>query len=145
MPLNYYDYFCLSLQDGSVDFQEIADLITRKNPQLELSDFEFVMMPYEVNQPRNVSCIQGHNIPWNNHDKDMVDISLLYPDIVFKLHGESSDDKWEAYYKNGSYQFCFAQTIYPPYDLEKLEIYPDEEALYSEGFDYIYDYDCEID
>jgi hypothetical protein len=43
---------------------------------------------------------------WYEHDKDMVAMSLEFPGVIFKLHGEGeeSGDIWDSYYLNGKTQ-----------------------------------------
>ena len=62
------------------------------------------------------------NAKWYDHDKDMLRLSLLYPNILFELQGdgEESDDMWVTWYKNGKKQHCPAEIIYPPFDESKL-------------------------
>lgn len=45
---------------------------------------------------------------WYEHTEDMLEISKLFPDVLFRLHGigEASDDVWTEYYKNGLMQAC---------------------------------------
>ena len=60
---------------------------------------------------------------WYGHNKDMKELSLLFPGYVFKLHGEGEDgeDLWDKYYVDGKEQVCNAIITYPPFDPEKLE------------------------
>jgi hypothetical protein len=43
---------------------------------------------------------------WYEHDKDMIEMSMKFPLVLFKLHGEGeeSGDIWDAYYLNGKSQ-----------------------------------------
>jgi Fe-S oxidoreductase len=69
---------------------------------------------------------------WYEHDEDMVRLSKMFPDIVFKLtgEGETPDGLWECYYKNGKIQHCPARIIYDDFDEEKLEEWVDPYAKY---------------
>lgn len=60
---------------------------------------------------------------WYDHQEEMIKLSNEFPDIVFYLHGEGEDngDLWNKYYKNGKYQECYAEIIYPVYDESKLK------------------------
>lgn len=60
---------------------------------------------------------------WYDHIKDMVELSKQFPDVVFELEGdgEESGDMWKEYYKNGLYQDCPAQIIFPGYNPDLLE------------------------
>lgn len=54
-------------------------------------------------------------IKWYEHDRDMLDISMKFPDTVFVLsgEGEESGDLWKTYYKNGVKQDAPAIITYP--------------------------------
>jgi hypothetical protein len=59
---------------------------------------------------------------WYDHDDDMKKVSLKYPEIIFKLHGEGeeSGDIWDKYYKNGKVQKAAAKISYDEFDESKL-------------------------
>ena len=61
-------------------------------------------------------------VKWYDHDDDMIEVSKLFPGVLFALHGEgdNSEDMWDAYYLNGKMQYCGAEIVYPPFDPEKL-------------------------
>lgn len=67
------------------------------------------------------SCYDA--VKWYDHDDDMIEVSKMFPDVLFCLHGEgeTSEDMWDAYYLNGKMQYCGAEIVYPPFDPEKLE------------------------
>ena len=59
---------------------------------------------------------------WYNSRKDMMEFSKLFPNVVFELEelGESNEDMWKTYFKNGKYQECQAIITYEDYDPNKL-------------------------
>jgi hypothetical protein len=59
-----------------------------------------------------------YGVKWYNHEKDMNQLSLLYPDVLFALEGkgEGDDDMWISYYQAGKSQHCQAEIIYPEYN-----------------------------
>lgn len=59
---------------------------------------------------------------WYSHEKDMIQLSLKYPEVVFLLcgEGEESGDLWNQYFKNGKKQDCFATIVYDDFDESKL-------------------------
>lgn len=61
-------------------------------------------------------------VKWCDHDKDMIEVSKLFPNVLFCLHGEgeSNEDLWNTYYLNGKAQDCPATVVYPPFDPTKL-------------------------
>lgn len=56
------------------------------------------------------------NAKWYECDVDMYEMSLVFPSVIFHVHGDGddSDDLWEAHYHDGSMQRCCADI--PPYD-----------------------------
>ena len=60
---------------------------------------------------------------WYDNEKEMLELSKEFPDVLFKLHGigEESEDIWNEYFMNGKNQYCKAEFIIPPFDRNKLE------------------------
>lgn len=61
-------------------------------------------------------------VKWYSHEVDMIGLSLLFPNIVFELHGEGedNDDVWNKYFKNGKMQICKAKVTFDKYDESEL-------------------------
>jgi hypothetical protein len=57
---------------------------------------------------------------WYSQERDMLELSLQFPDVRFCLHGngEDDDDLWDEYWENGCYQHCHSEI--PPYDPSKM-------------------------
>lgn len=55
------------------------------------------------------------SLKWYNHEDDMKEISLAYPDIIFILHGEGEEtgDVWKAYYSNGESEKVMVEFTFP--------------------------------
>ena len=60
---------------------------------------------------------------WYDHEEDLKELSLKFPDVVFEVYGdgEESDDLWYKYFKNGRMQYCPCHFEFDPYDESKLE------------------------
>lgn len=60
---------------------------------------------------------------WYSQDVDMWELSVQFPQILFRLHGEgeSADDLWDEYWQNGSFQHCHEEI--PPFDRAKMQSY----------------------
>ncbi len=59
---------------------------------------------------------------WYDWEKDMLSISSVFPDILFKLDGggDDTEDKWSAYFLNGKTQFCPVTFVQDKFDSKKL-------------------------
>ena len=102
-----------------------------KNPDVVLDDYGEVVVEYDSKILEDFEIIkitEDDSIPfikrvtWYNHENDMKELSILYPEVVFKLRGfdEQSGDSWVKYFKNGKMQIGYTEIIRPPYDENKL-------------------------
>lgn len=59
---------------------------------------------------------------WYEQEEDMYKLSLQFPDVRFRLHGngEDQDDLWDEYWQNGSYQHCHAYI--PSFDPNQMKL-----------------------
>ena len=60
---------------------------------------------------------------WYEHEEDMKELSLKFPDIVFDVYGdgEETEDLWHKYFKNGKMQYCPVRFEFDDFDESKLE------------------------
>lgn len=60
---------------------------------------------------------------WYEHEEDMKELSLKFPDTLFDLFGDGEDteDYWHKYFKNGKMQYCPVHFEYDDFDESKLE------------------------
>jgi hypothetical protein len=60
---------------------------------------------------------------WYDHEEEMVALSLKYPDYVFILdgRGESPDDVWRSFYKNGKFYDWSLEYTLPEFDEYQLQ------------------------
>jgi len=66
----------------------------------------------------NYAIGDGQNrCKWYDHDKDMLEMSLVYPDVTFILTGEGEDtpDFWQTKYKDGKMANVTGEVVYPEF------------------------------
>lgn len=97
--MGYYTRFELSIKSGD-----------------RQTDFEEIVSKYVDFNPFDETC------KWYDCEKDMREISKLYPETVFQLEGEGeeSGDIWKAYFKNGLMQKSEAIITFEEFDENKL-------------------------
>ena len=68
------------------------------------------------------------SIKWYDHERDIIKLSKLYPDVIFDLYGEGEDneDIWHKYFLNGKIQRCPARIAFDNFDEQKLFEYIEE-------------------
>ena len=97
--MGYYTNYEVSVENGSIDLDEL---------KISLEEFsKYVFYNFKLNQAT-----------WYEHESDMREVSVHYPNIVLALHGEGEEakDMWCKYFKNGKMQICKAVVSYLPYD-----------------------------
>ena len=59
---------------------------------------------------------------WHEHDRDMLRLSRMFPEVLFVLWGEGEDpeDLWKCYYLGGRVQEASARVEYLPFDPDEL-------------------------
>lgn len=105
--MGYYTQYTMRKTDSSPTVQDVA--ITLANTNGSDHWLEILNGSYDVK--------------WYEHEKDMKEVSLKYPNQVIALHGvgEENGDEWIKYFYNGKCQVeHMPKWNPPPFDLEKL-------------------------
>ena len=114
--MSYYTNFELDVFEGTADLNAV---LARLN-QLVTPGSEKIYY-FEVDELDNV-IRSRYALPWYDHDENITALSLEFPGVVFRLHGEGElTDIWYSYYQNGKCQICRAQMVFPPFDPTKLK------------------------
>ena len=66
---------------------------------------------------------RAENFKWYGREKDMIDLSLTYPDYLFLLSGEGEEngDIWKMYFLAGKCARDDAQIVHREFDLDEFE------------------------
>ena len=59
---------------------------------------------------------------WYNHQLDLAQLSKNWPEVTFQLEGdgETSDDHWREYFRDGKVHEVEGKLVFPEFDPEEL-------------------------
>ena len=110
--MGYYTYYLLTV-DNVKDEAEFNYFVERMKA-FELDDIfdEGEFYHYEDGNMATFSCYESDK--WYDHDDDMINLSLEFPNMVFELQGEGEEkeDLWRTYYHNGLMEECAGRIVY---------------------------------
>ena len=104
--MGYYTFYELSVEKGDPSLLESEEF---KDIFLKITDY-------------HLESLDNDTLKWHEYDENMLEISKLYPDTVFRLEGEGEDrdDSWKSYYCNGDSAESRATIVYPPVDISSI-------------------------
>ena len=112
--MGYYTYY--SMEARKIKDKNEFDAIIEEMTELELyGDNGIFCESSYYEQDHEAFFRVCDDAKWYDHTYDMVKFSKVFPNVVFRLHGdgEDRDDMWNEYYHNGEVEECRAQIIYP--------------------------------
>lgn len=136
--MGYYTQYRISVSESAVlsdiDQKELTNLeLLQKRTKSEKVKEELdkaiktlkgqlIMSPEELIADKIGYNPFEEDCKWYDHDKEMKEISTEHPDVLFTLEGtgESNEDMWITYYKNGKSQESRAHITFDPFDESKL-------------------------
>ena len=100
------------IEEIAAKLAEIADDTPTAHPEHN-SNTELWIETLEGTEPFN----------WHDMEKDMAKVSLHWPGVLFTVEckGETAEDLWRVYAKDGMYQIARADVTYPGQDPEKMK------------------------
>lgn len=106
--MGYSTGYYLDVHRGDLQIQDILEAVGE----------EFGGLYYAV----DIDGDRLDDVKWYDHEKDMRELSIKYPETVFVLRGEGeeNDDSWYKYFKNGKMQDCYAKITYDEYNENEL-------------------------
>lgn len=108
--MGYYTYYDLAFSEfGSTKtIDEIHDWLVKRN-----------IIGYALSD--DFGSLDA--VTWYDHEEDMEELSLEFPEVIFTLHGEgdNKEDIWEKHFLGGLMQTCYAEIIIPDFDMLKLK------------------------
>lgn len=106
--MGYYTYYTLKTE---------PDLSTLPDVQTAISEHEEMQYAFgPIGDPDDAT-------KWYEWEKDMVEFSRRFPEVLFTLfgEGEESGDFWVAYFRNGKKQLCRGEIVYPEFSEDSWE------------------------
>jgi hypothetical protein len=109
--MGYYTRFSLAVYDKN---QEVDDSIFPEFNNKNLYDNDLSI--------QNLIDDVADSMKWYDHEDDMLEISKLYPDLVFVLDGdgEEAGDVWREFYQDGKTYRWELEAKRPSFDKKKL-------------------------
>ena len=87
-----------------------------------LQDDSFGFFVLDDDEEKAVSIPAFCSFQWVNRDKNLIEISKKYPDVLFMLHTQEEDvEPTLHYYKNGKIQNAKVYVSYEQFDENKLK------------------------
>ena len=117
--MGYYTSYSMEASNIK-DRAEFDSLITALKAREVVIDYDKedsfgIFNNYSFDTSDNTASFESYDEhKWYEHDKDMTEISLMFPNMVFCLHGEGEEqgDLWNTYYFNGKSETCCARIVY---------------------------------
>ena len=126
--MGYYTRYGLEVfvdQDNSVD---IVNRMLDETEKYKFYPFEYSLRNTlerikEYSNNYNFELESSDETKWYEHEDEMKELSKIFPNTLFKLHGEGEEngDIWDKYFLNGKIQECYAKLTIDPFDKDKLK------------------------
>ena len=115
--MGYRTYHSLTVYDNKLSY------LKKETEEHEMLISKFVNQKEGLDEEESNFSIFEDEEKWYDCEENMKEYSLLYPDLIFMIHGdgEESEDFWDEYFKNGKKQFCPGKVLYDDYDESKLK------------------------
>lgn len=114
--MGYYTYYTMEVRN--ITDEEQYNAIIEEMKKAELYAFEDhsgifdESEYYEITHDAHFDAYDAAK--WYDNEYDMVKLSKLFPNVMFKLHGEGEerDDMWNKYFQDGKCEECLAHITY---------------------------------
>ena len=109
--MGYYTYHTLKVRNVLPNEEEA---LVEAMKELDIIPYALSDVPYHYDA-NCVACSGDDAVKWYEHEEDMLELSKMFPLMIFKLHGEGeeSGDLWNCYYRNGESEECRAEIMLP--------------------------------
>ena len=105
--MSYYTGYSLAIKGKKIT-KELADNIIMSLKNRGVVNYA-LSEDYYISKDEKSMELDGNDIvKWYEHTHDMESISMLFPELIFCLHGEGEEngDLWNEYYHNGKSEYC---------------------------------------
>lgn len=135
--MSYYTYFeltAMNMPNGDYVSNKVEDSIMRElYPKFysvsAQEDIEANEIEADEDGFISFAVLEEDNFKWYDHERDMLEISRKYPDVLLILHGtgEEHDDIWIKYFMNGDVQVAPGRIEYDEFDPTYFDLLGEEE------------------
>ena len=114
--MGYYTYYTMEARNIKDEDQYNTIVEEMKKVDLYAFDDHYGVFDsseyYEVTHDARFDTYD--ETKWYDHEYDMVKLSKLFPNVIFKLHGdgEEREDMWNKYFQDGKCEECFVHITY---------------------------------
>jgi len=110
--MGYYSNYSIKIYDGNIE--SIIEYLENHKEESFTSNMLYALEEFGG---------YGEACKWYDYHKDMIEFSLVFPNVLFELYreGEESGDIEKSYYRNGKSQVCKARIVFEEYDERKME------------------------
>lgn len=94
--------------------------LSKPNGEVKYKLKEIAEYTFEIKSDTELSLFDAK---WYDYEKDMLELSSQFPDILFKVtgSGEEHGDIWEHYFRNGKHYYQKARIVFDDFDQSLLQ------------------------
>lgn len=108
--MSFYTSYILSVRDATQDrFAELQAYLKKK----ELIAYVFEDASFNESTDKEAVFFSWDQQKWYEHEEDMLEISVKFPEMTFQLYCFGEDDShWKEYYQNGISEECVGRLVF---------------------------------
>lgn len=124
--MGYYTLFTLEVvSEKPADFKPLCDKLASMYDNNYLIGYAFESEPYISDDGKICTFYPHEMVKWYDYAKDMAAVSEMFPDFVFRVHGdgEETNDYWHEYFYRGKSAYTPVKISYKDPDPDIIPWY----------------------
>lgn len=121
--MKYYTKHILEFNTNEECSNDIIDYLLNEELEHQIQRVNGDESYYYINDREEKTVyFSFKNTEWDNREKDMREMSIKFPNLLFTLkgEGEKNGDLWIEYYKGGLMQRVVAEITFREFDVSQL-------------------------